>query len=249
MPCKEPEMKYTTLYTAKYSGGPSKGDDVTIPAGMAPDKSELFRRQWPKPQRLALAKHLREAGILHSGVTLIEVRTEGDAILVFPRNGYEPRLHHSIHVIRLEPAAGSARGNPARGIVRRNPAGKATKTLPNSWYSPSGRTYLAPEAHAYPNGGQTRKGKAICEDGEVRTVYAGIPDTYFSIPAHATVDGKYTAGFLTNDDGEWHFTANKFKRTRKNPVLSTPVKAAIGVGILAAVGGAAWYLTRDLKES
>jgi hypothetical protein len=46
------------------------------------------------------------------------------------------------------------------------------------------RTYLAPEEHAYPNGGQTRRCRAICADGKVRVVYAGIPDTYFSIPAH-----------------------------------------------------------------
>jgi hypothetical protein len=34
---------------------------------------------------------------------------------------------------------------------------------------------------------------------------------------------------------------------RENPAMSVPVKAAIGVGILAAVGGAAWYLTREKK--
>jgi hypothetical protein len=34
----------------------------------------------------------------------------------------------------------------------------------------------------------------------------------------------------------------------QNPAMSVPVKAAIGVGILAAVGGAAWYLTREEKK-
>lgn len=63
-------------------------------------------------------------------------------------------------------------------------------------------TYLAPEEHAYPNGGQTRKCRAQFPDGKVRTVYAGIPDTYFSAPAHAKMAGKYIAGWVgVNTDG------------------------------------------------
>lgn len=68
------------------------------------------------------------------------------------------------------------------------------------------RTNLEPEERAYPNGGQTRRGEAICEDGKVRVVWAGIPDTYFTIPAHIRSGGKYVAGYLTSDsNGELHF--------------------------------------------
>lgn len=68
------------------------------------------------------------------------------------------------------------------------------------------QTYLAPEEHAYPNGGQTRRCRAICPDGKVRVVWAGIPDTYYTIPAHR--NGRtYERGFLSiRDDGELHFT-------------------------------------------
>lgn len=62
-------------------------------------------------------------------------------------------------------------------------------------------TWLESEEFAYPNGGQTRKGRAIYPDGEKRRVMAGIPDTYFSIPAHGRVGGKYAKGYLTVDDG------------------------------------------------
>lgn len=62
------------------------------------------------------------------------------------------------------------------------------------------RTYLAPEEHAYPNGGQTRKCRAIYPDGVVRVVWAGIADTYFSIPAHGRLKGKYLRGYLSVQD-------------------------------------------------
>jgi len=73
-------------------------------------------------------------------------------------------------------------------------------------------TWLQREDYAYPNGGQTRKGNAICEDGKVRRVWAGIPDTFFSIPAHATIQGRYTAGWLSLDDndGAFIFRANRY---------------------------------------
>lgn len=57
-------------------------------------------------------------------------------------------------------------------------------------------TWLQSEEYAYPNGGQTRKGSAVYPDGKTRRVWAGIPDTYFSIPAHGRIGGKYVAGFL-----------------------------------------------------
>ena len=67
------------------------------------------------------------------------------------------------------------------------------------------RTWLEPEQVCYPYARQVRKGKAICEDGVIRTVYAGVADTFFSIPAHTRVRGKYVGGFLTvdsDDEGE-----------------------------------------------
>lgn len=72
-----------------------------------------------------------------------------------------------------------------------------------------GKTWLQAEEFAYPNGGQTRKGLALFEDGQLRRVYGGIPDTFFSIPAHARIKGRYTGGFLTIDEAGLKFTANK----------------------------------------
>ena len=62
------------------------------------------------------------------------------------------------------------------------------------------RTYLAPEEEAYPAGCQTRKCRAIYPDGRVRLVWVGIPDTYFSIPAHGRVNDRYVAGWVTIQD-------------------------------------------------
>jgi hypothetical protein len=80
------------------------------------------------------------------------------------------------------------------------------------------QTRLDPEEYAYPNGGFTRKGKAILRAnqhnpitlpyGEVRAIRASIPDTYFSIPARLrTVDRGTVKGYLSLDDnGEYTFT-------------------------------------------
>jgi hypothetical protein len=81
------------------------------------------------------------------------------------------------------------------------------------------RTFLQSEEFAYPNGGQTRKGTAIYPDGRIRRVWAGIPDTYFSIPAHGRIAGKYLGGFLTIDDSHdspnyGEFLFHPFKRYR-----------------------------------
>ena len=61
-------------------------------------------------------------------------------------------------------------------------------------------TFLQTEEYAYPHGNETRKGKAIYPDGKIRTVRAGIPDTYFSIPAHGRFRGHYVTGWLHCDD-------------------------------------------------
>lgn len=59
-------------------------------------------------------------------------------------------------------------------------------------------TWLDPEEMAYHGGGQVRRGRAWSDelDREV-SVRAGLPDTFFSIPAHIYVRGKYVAGFVT----------------------------------------------------
>lgn len=68
------------------------------------------------------------------------------------------------------------------------------------------KTYIQPEEYAYPNGGMTRKGLAIWPDGKIRQVWAGIPDTYFSIPAHGKLKGEYVSGILTMENDEFIFT-------------------------------------------
>ncbi len=78
-------------------------------------------------------------------------------------------------------------------------------------------TWLSPEEHVYPHGRQTRKGAAIFPDGKIRTVYAGIPDTFFSIPAHARINGWYVSGFLTiNDERQYFFNLNNMQGRKKN---------------------------------
>ena len=65
---------------------------------------------------------------------------------------------------------------------------------------------------------RTREGSAtyhidsvLCQDGKRRKLKRlGTPDTYFSIPAAITVNGKTVTGFVTSDDGTYCFTANKF---------------------------------------
>jgi hypothetical protein len=69
------------------------------------------------------------------------------------------------------------------------------------------KTSLAPQDHAYPLGGQTREGNAYYPDDKIRRVWAGIPDTYFSIPAHGRYRGHYLAGrlLIRDEDGELEF--------------------------------------------
>ncbi len=57
-------------------------------------------------------------------------------------------------------------------------------------------TCLQSEEYAYPAGGQTRRGRAVFPDGRIRRVWGGIPDTLYTIPAHARVCGRYVAGTL-----------------------------------------------------
>lgn len=66
-------------------------------------------------------------------------------------------------------------------------------------------TWIESEEASYPGGGMHRRGVALFSDGKSRRVRAGIPDTFFSIPAHARINGRYTSGFLTCDEGVLRF--------------------------------------------
>ena len=80
------------------------------------------------------------------------------------------------------------------------------------------KTYIDPEERAYNtlSGGHSRsnrRGKVLCEDGRVRTARLGIPDTYFTIPAHTRINGRYITGWVTaptTDGGAYCFHARQF---------------------------------------
>ncbi len=63
-------------------------------------------------------------------------------------------------------------------------------------------TWLEGEEFAYPKGKYTRRAYANCEDGKRRVVACSIPDTYFTIPAVAKIDGKIVCGCLSSGEGE-----------------------------------------------
>lgn len=62
-------------------------------------------------------------------------------------------------------------------------------------------TYIQDEFMAYPNGGQTRACRAIFPDGVARRVWAGIPDTMATIPAHGRVGKTYVRGHILLEEG------------------------------------------------
>ncbi len=66
-------------------------------------------------------------------------------------------------------------------------------------------TYIGPEQDAYntysgAHTGSGRKGRVRFPDGKIRTVTLGVPDTFFSIPAHGRIDGRYVSGFVSIAD-------------------------------------------------
>ena len=78
------------------------------------------------------------------------------------------------------------------------------------------KTWVQPEEYAYPHGGQTRKCLVLWPDGKARRAWCGIPDTYFSIPAHGRLGGRYVAGWVGIQDnpdkpnyGEFLFHPNQ----------------------------------------
>jgi hypothetical protein len=55
-------------------------------------------------------------------------------------------------------------------------------------------TWLEPEEITYPSGAMIRRCRALCEDGKLRVIRCGIPDTFFSIRA--------SGGFITSKEDE-----------------------------------------------
>jgi hypothetical protein len=70
-------------------------------------------------------------------------------------------------------------------------------------------TWLEPEQMCYPGGGRNRRAYARCPSGKLQLVKAGIPDTFFSIPAQARIDGELVDGFLTIETTGLVFTPDK----------------------------------------
>jgi len=62
-------------------------------------------------------------------------------------------------------------------------------------------TWLQSEEAAYPHGRMTRRGLAKWPDGKLRRVWAGISDTFYSVPAYGYLRGKRVKGFLTVEEG------------------------------------------------
>lgn len=65
-------------------------------------------------------------------------------------------------------------------------------------------TSMDPEEKAYNtySGAHSRSGRrarVIYPDGKLRVVTVGLPDTFFSIPAHGRIAGKYVSGFVSMD--------------------------------------------------
>ena len=57
-----------------------------------------------------------------------------------------------------------------------------------------------------------RKARARCEDGKLRVITIGVPDTYFSIPGHTRVKGKYVSGFVSVDSESEEFKFIQYAR-------------------------------------
>ena len=63
-------------------------------------------------------------------------------------------------------------------------------------------TYLQSEEAAYPNGRMARRGLAKWPDGKLRRVWAGLPDTFYTVPAWGRVRGRRVKGYLAvTEDG------------------------------------------------
>lgn len=80
-----------------------------------------------------------------------------------------------------------------------------------------GDTYIEAEKLAYNtytgrHSRSNRHGMVRYPDGRILSVTLGVPDTFFTIPAHGRLHGKYVSGFVSVDTdanqgrGEYVFT-------------------------------------------
>lgn len=80
----------------------------------------------------------------------------------------------------------------------------------------NGGTWLQAEELAYDVSltNSPRRARVRCPDGRLRVVTCGIPDTYFSIPARAKVNGTTVGGFVHMDTekGEFRFTPYVYRK-------------------------------------
>lgn len=67
-----------------------------------------------------------------------------------------------------------------------------------------GETWIEAEEATYPSGAMTRRARVRCEDGKLRVVRCGLPDTFFSIPVRG-------GGWIGMDEekGELRFHGSK----------------------------------------
>jgi len=86
-----------------------------------------------------------------------------------------------------------------------------------------GDTWLEPEELAYNTYaggpcGSGRRARVRCPNGRLHIVRAGVPDTYWTIPAVGRINGRYSAGTIMinrpgEDDSEFVFYPRRTKDT------------------------------------
>lgn len=86
-----------------------------------------------------------------------------------------------------------------------------------------GETWVEAEERAYPAGGFTRRAwvelKANPHNpielpyGELRSVKASIPDTFFTVPAMLRYKGQTVKGFISADERAYYFTPDASPET------------------------------------
>jgi len=84
-------------------------------------------------------------------------------------------------------------------------------------------TWLEPEQFAYGGNRKGRKGVAICPDGVRRLVYAGVPDSAWTIPAKVLVGKVVVTGFLMIDPDSGAILFKPNEKARHKGVFDKPV--------------------------
>lgn len=84
-------------------------------------------------------------------------------------------------------------------------------------------TWLEGEEFAYPNDTFTRRCFARCADGQNRVVKCKCADTFFSIPAVVTIEGKHVEGFVTSEDGTFIFNTYSNMEVKNGSLVQAAV--------------------------